>query len=68
MLQSGPAGGIANQLVSGWERGYVSPSRGNIFELSRIFGVPRERILIEGDETIPPHPTQQPPARLALSS
>jgi transcriptional regulator with XRE-family HTH domain len=56
-------GGITNQSVSGWERGIAKPSRENIFELSRIFGVPVERFQAEGDkadvspagqETVPP--------------
>ena len=42
-------GGITNQSVSGWERGISKPSRENIFELSRIFGVPLERFQTEGD-------------------
>jgi hypothetical protein len=33
-------GGIANQSVSGWERGYVSRPEETIFEFIRIFGVP----------------------------
>jgi transcriptional regulator with XRE-family HTH domain len=41
-------GGITNQSVSGWERGIAKPSRENIFELSRIFGVPLEQFLTEG--------------------
>jgi transcriptional regulator with XRE-family HTH domain len=44
-------GGITNQSVSGWERGISKPSRENIFELSRIFGVPPERFQTEGDKT-----------------
>ena len=40
-------GGITNQSVSGWERGIAKPSRENIFELSRIFGVPVERFQTE---------------------
>jgi transcriptional regulator with XRE-family HTH domain len=43
-------GGITNQSVSGWERGISKPSRDNIFELSRIFGVPVERFQTEGDK------------------
>src|SRR5271154_1058184 len=43
-------GGITNQSVSGWERGISKPSRENIFELSRIFGVPVERFQTEGDK------------------
>jgi transcriptional regulator with XRE-family HTH domain len=43
-------GGITNQSVSGWERGIAKPSRENISELSRIFGVPVERFHTEGDK------------------
>ena len=43
-------GGITNQSVSGWERGIAKPSRENIFELSRIFGVPVEGFQTEGDK------------------
>jgi transcriptional regulator with XRE-family HTH domain len=43
-------GGITNQSVSGWERGISKPSRENISELSRIFGVPLERFQTEGDK------------------
>jgi transcriptional regulator with XRE-family HTH domain len=43
-------GGITNQSVSGWERGISKPSRENIFELSRIFGVPVEGFQTEGDK------------------
>ena len=43
-------GEITNQSVSGWERGISKPSRENIFELSRIFGVPVERFQTEGDK------------------
>jgi transcriptional regulator with XRE-family HTH domain len=43
-------GGITNQSVSGWERGISRPSRENIFELSRIFGVPAERFQTDGDK------------------
>jgi transcriptional regulator with XRE-family HTH domain len=42
-------GGITNQSVSGWERGISKPSRDNIVELSKIFGVPIERFQTEGD-------------------
>ena len=52
-------GGITNQSVSGWERGIAKPSRENIFELSRIFGVPVERFQTEGDKTSPSHPIQE---------
>jgi transcriptional regulator with XRE-family HTH domain len=52
-------GGITNQSVSGWERGIAKPSRENIFELSRIFGVPVERFQTEGDKTSPPQPIQE---------
>jgi transcriptional regulator with XRE-family HTH domain len=41
-------GGITNQSVSGWERGIAKPSRDNMVELSRIFGVPLEQFLTEG--------------------
>jgi transcriptional regulator with XRE-family HTH domain len=51
-------GGITNQSVSGWERGIAKPSRENIFELSRIFGVPVERFQTEGDKTSPSQPIQ----------
>lgn len=44
-------GGITNQSVSGWERGISKPSRENVFELSRIFGVPVERFQVEDDQT-----------------
>jgi transcriptional regulator with XRE-family HTH domain len=43
-------GGITNQSISGWERGISKPSRENMFELSRIFGVPVERFQTEGDK------------------
>lgn len=43
-------GEITNQSVSGWERGISKPSRENIFELSRIFGIPVERFQAEGDK------------------
>jgi transcriptional regulator with XRE-family HTH domain len=52
-------GGITNQSVSGWERGIAKPSRENIFELSRIFGVPVERFQTEGDKTSPSQPIQE---------
>jgi transcriptional regulator with XRE-family HTH domain len=42
-------GGITNQSVSGWERGISKPSRENIFELSRIFGVAVEGFQTEAD-------------------
>jgi transcriptional regulator with XRE-family HTH domain len=45
-------GGITNQSVSGWERGIAKPSRANIFELARIFGVPVERFQAKGDKTV----------------
>jgi transcriptional regulator with XRE-family HTH domain len=51
-------GGITNQSVSGWERGIAKPSRENIFELSRIFGVPVERFQTEGDNTNRSQPIQ----------
>jgi transcriptional regulator with XRE-family HTH domain len=53
-------GGITNQSVSGWERGISSPSRENIFELSRIFGVPVEEFQTEGDKPELSAPVQQP--------
>jgi transcriptional regulator with XRE-family HTH domain len=52
-------GGITNQSVSGWERGISRPSRENIFELSRIFGVPLERFQIEGDKADFSQPTEE---------
>jgi transcriptional regulator with XRE-family HTH domain len=52
-------GGITNQSVSGWERGIAKPSRENIFELSRIFGVPVERFQAEGDKASPSQPIQE---------
>lgn len=52
-------GGITNQSVSGWERGIAKPSRDNIFELSRIFGVPLEQFLTEGDKQRPAQPVQE---------
>jgi transcriptional regulator with XRE-family HTH domain len=52
-------GGITNQSVSGWERGIAKPSRENIFELSRIFGVPVERFETHGDKTSPSQPIQE---------
>ena len=52
-------GGITNQSVSGWERGISKPSRDNIFELSRIFGVPVERFQTEGDKTDLSQPIQE---------
>ena len=52
-------GGITNQSVSGWERGIAKPSRENIFELSRIFGVPVERFQTEGDKASPSQPIQE---------
>jgi transcriptional regulator with XRE-family HTH domain len=51
--------GITNQSVSGWERGIAKPSRENIVELSRIFGVPLEQFLTEGDREHPPQPVQE---------
>jgi transcriptional regulator with XRE-family HTH domain len=51
-------GGITNQSVSGWERGISKPSRDNIFELSRIFGVPLEQFLPEDDKQNSPQPDQ----------
>jgi transcriptional regulator with XRE-family HTH domain len=55
-------GGITNQSVSGWERGIAKPSRENIFELSRIFGVPLEQFLTEGDKQRAPQPVQETPS------
>jgi transcriptional regulator with XRE-family HTH domain len=52
-------GGITNQSVSGWERGIAKPSRDNIFELSRIFGVPLEQFLTEGDKQRPAQSVQE---------
>jgi transcriptional regulator with XRE-family HTH domain len=52
-------GGITNQSVSGWERGIAKPSRENIVELSRIFGVPLEQFLTERDRQHPPQPVQE---------
>jgi transcriptional regulator with XRE-family HTH domain len=52
-------GGITTQSVSGWERGISKPSRDNIFELSRIFGVPVERIQAEGERTDLSPPIQE---------
>ena len=53
-------GGITNQSVSGWERGISKPSRENIFELSRIFGVPVEGFQTEGEKAEISAPTQEP--------
>ena len=63
-------GGITNQSVSGWERGISKPSRDNIFELSRIFGVPLEQFLPEDDKQNSSQPGQETasPARSALFS
>jgi transcriptional regulator with XRE-family HTH domain len=58
-------GGITNQSVSGWERGISKPSRENVFELSRIFGVHLERFQTEADTAIPSQLIQ---ARAPLSS
>jgi transcriptional regulator with XRE-family HTH domain len=52
-------GGITNQSVSGWERGIAKPSRENIFELSRIFGVPLEQFLTEEDRRPTSLPVQE---------
>jgi transcriptional regulator with XRE-family HTH domain len=52
-------GGITNQSVSGWERGISKPSRENIFELSRIFGVPVEQFHAETGKTAAPQPIQE---------
>ena len=54
-------GGITNQSVSGWERGIAKPSRENIFELSRISGVPVERFQTEreSDKTSPAQLVQE---------
>jgi transcriptional regulator with XRE-family HTH domain len=51
--------GITNQSVSGWERGIAKPSRENIFELSRIFGVPVERFETKGDNASRSQPIQE---------
>jgi transcriptional regulator with XRE-family HTH domain len=53
-------GGITNQSVSGWERGIAKPSRENIFELSRIFGVPVEGFETEGGKAELSAPGQEP--------
>ena len=53
-------GGITNQSVSGWERGIAKPSRENIFELSRIFGVPVEGFQTEGGKAERSAPVQEP--------
>jgi transcriptional regulator with XRE-family HTH domain len=52
-------GGITNQSVSGWERGIAKPSRENMFELSRVFGVSPEHFLTEGGETRAPPAIQE---------
>jgi transcriptional regulator with XRE-family HTH domain len=52
-------GGITNQSVSGKERGIAKPSRENIFELSRIFGVPLEQFLTEATSSNTPQPVQE---------
>jgi transcriptional regulator with XRE-family HTH domain len=52
-------GGITNQSISGWERGISKPSGENIFELSRIFGVPAERFRTEGDKADIAQPIQE---------
>ena len=52
-------GGITNQSVSGWERGISKPSRENISELSRVFGVPLERFQTAGDKANLFAPTQE---------
>jgi transcriptional regulator with XRE-family HTH domain len=52
-------GGITNQSVSGWERGISKPSRESIIELSKIFGVPIERLHSEDDTTGVPHLVQE---------
>jgi transcriptional regulator with XRE-family HTH domain len=61
-------GGITNQSVSGWERGIAKPSRENIFELSRIFGVPLEQFRSESDTGRPAQPGQDasPPGPVSL--
>ena len=53
-------GGITNQSVSGWERGISKPSRENIFELSRIFGVPVEGFQTEGGKAERSAPVEEP--------
>jgi transcriptional regulator with XRE-family HTH domain len=60
-------GGITNQSVSGWERGIAKPSRENIFELSRIFGVPLEQFLTEGEKPRPPQPVQEAASQSPVS-
>ena len=52
-------GGITNQSVSGWERGVAKPSRENIFELSRVFGVPAERFQTERENTASSQPIEE---------
>jgi transcriptional regulator with XRE-family HTH domain len=52
-------GGITNQSVSGWERGIAKPSRENVFELSRIFGVPAERFHEDGGKANPSQPSEE---------
>jgi transcriptional regulator with XRE-family HTH domain len=60
-------GGITNQSVSGWERGIAKPSRENIVELSRIFGVPLEQFLTEADRRQPPQPVQETASQSPVS-
>jgi transcriptional regulator with XRE-family HTH domain len=61
-------GGITNQSVSGWERGIAKPSRDNIFELSRIFGVPPEQFLTEGGaKQHPPQTVQETASQSPVS-
>jgi transcriptional regulator with XRE-family HTH domain len=60
-------GGITNQSVSGWERGIAKPSRENIFELSRIFGVPLEQFLTAGEKRPTEHPARETGAPSAVS-
>jgi transcriptional regulator with XRE-family HTH domain len=60
-------GGITNQSVSGWERGIAKPSRDNIFELSRIFGVPLEQFLTEGGKQHLSQPVQETASQSPVS-
>jgi transcriptional regulator with XRE-family HTH domain len=60
-------GGITNQSVSGWERGIAKPSRDNIFELSRIFGVPLEQFLTEGGKQPLSQPVQETASQSPVS-
>jgi transcriptional regulator with XRE-family HTH domain len=42
-LEKRIGGGIPHRSFRAWERGTAKPPRENIFELSRIFGVPLEQ-------------------------